>query len=127
MIIIDTSAWINFFRSHDSKSELVRQLIDSDKAAICGPIVTEIWRGFKSKKEYEVLAKMLGGLNLLSQPKDLWEEAGMLGAYTAKKGFSIKSFDLLIAIYALSYDLPILSSDKDFILMKKTGVKIRLL
>jgi predicted nucleic acid-binding protein len=63
---------------------------------------------------------------LLSQPEGLWEEAGDLGYALARKGLTVKSFDLLIATYALSHNAALLACDHDFVLMRKAGIPLQL-
>ena len=51
MILIDTSAWIAFFRDRGHAAVVVDQCLESDEAALCGPIRTKLLRGFKTPKE----------------------------------------------------------------------------
>ena len=126
MILVDTSAWIDFFRGSGKLANEVSDLIDGDLATICGPIVTEIYRGTVRAKERQSLEALLKGIPLLQQPETLWEDAGLLGAFIAKKGFTVKSFDLLIASYAIAADIALLTADRDFNQMRKVGVPLRL-
>ena len=48
------------------------------------------------------------------EPARLWEEAGDLGYLLARKGVSVKTLDLMITVYALAADVPILTGDGDF-------------
>jgi tRNA(fMet)-specific endonuclease VapC len=51
MILVDTSAWIEFFRGRDPVASLVDSAIEHNEAALCGPIVTELRRGLRTRKE----------------------------------------------------------------------------
>ena len=62
----------------------------------------------------------------LPQPTSLWEDAGDLGFALARKGLTVKSLDLLIAAYALTHGVPILTVDRDFRLIGRTGVGLHL-
>lgn len=124
MILIDTSAWIEFFRGRLPLSDAVDEAIDAHEATVCGPIVTELRRGLKSVSERRRVLPLLEGCHSLTDPPDLWEEAGDLGFFLARRGVAAKSIDLLIATYALSHGVPVLSADQDFADMKAVGAKL---
>lgn len=126
MILVDTSAWIDFFRGRGRHCNRVDELLDANQVAICGPVVTELGRGLNVGKEREQVLSLLAGCHLLSQPENLWLEAGELGAYLKKRGANVRTIDLLIAAYALAHALPVLSSDSDFTLIKRAGVGLLL-
>ena len=51
MIVVDTSIWINFFRSHESP---LHQLIEEEEdLALTEIIITEILQGIKKDKDYK--------------------------------------------------------------------------
>ncbi len=127
MVLIDTSAWIDFFKDNSNISNQVAQIIDNNQCCYCGPILTEILRGCHIAKQREALFKIFNDLEQLEDPENLWKEAGLIGATLKKKGYNLKTFDLLIATYALSYDVYLLTKDNDFKLMKKAGLGLRLL
>jgi predicted nucleic acid-binding protein len=62
-----------------------------------------------------------------AQPSTLWEDAGDLGYALRRKGLTVKTFDLLIATYALSHRVALLTTDSDFGFMARTGVSLQLL
>jgi len=127
VILIDTSAWIEFFRNRGAAAELVDVALKEDEAAWCGPIATELRRGLRSPKERTTILPLLGGCHWLTQPNALWEEAGDLGYALRRKGLTVGTVDLLIATYALSHDAQLLAVDGDFAAMKKKGVPLDLL
>jgi predicted nucleic acid-binding protein len=124
MILVDTSAWIEFFRGRGSVADRVDDLLDTDAVAICGPILTELRRGFRSRSERQRVLPLFSACHALEAPKGLWEEAGDLGFSVARKGMAVKTLDLLIATYALSYSVPLLTADRDFALLRKAGVPL---
>ncbi|PWU19246.1 MAG: PIN domain nuclease [Bdellovibrio sp.] len=127
MILVDTSAWIDFFRGRRPLAEMVQQSLEANQVAICGPVMTEILRGFKSEKERNVVLPLLEGCRFLSQPDRLWEDAGNCGFHLRRIGKTVKTLDLLIACYAMAHSATILTSDGDFALMKKAGLDIGIL
>src|SRR5262249_38165526 len=120
MILIDTSAWIDFFRNRRPLADVVDRALDDDEAALCGPIVTELRRGLSSSDRARILAH-LAGCHMVSQPASLWEEAGDLGYLLGRRGLAVKTLDLLIAATALAHDLPVLTRDSDFKHIRDSG------
>ena len=122
MILVDTSAWVDFFRGRGRFASRVDELIEVDQAALCGPVITEIRRGLRFKGERVRVLPLLEGCHLLAQPPDLWDEAGELGGWLRRRGATVKSLDLLIATYALAHGVPLLAADSDFNLMARAGL-----
>ncbi|HEV3031149.1 MAG TPA: PIN domain-containing protein [Polyangia bacterium] len=121
MILIDSSAWVDFFRNRNPLANIVDQAIEDDEATLCGPVITELRRGLSSTGRAKVL-RFLQGCHAVEQPAQLWEEAGDLGYLLGRRGVAVKTLDLLIAATALAYDLPILTRDSDFRHIKESGV-----
>ena len=97
-------------------------MLDSNEVALCGPVITELRRGLRSRAERSKVLGLLRGCQLLEQPPRLWEEAGELGYFVRRRGAAVKTLDLLIAAYALSHGVPLLTADVDFTVMKAMGV-----
>ncbi len=124
MILVDTSAWIDFFRGREPLAGIVADLLETNEVALCGPVVTELRRGLRSRKDRTKVLPLLDGCHNLEQPSALWNEAGDLGSYLGRRGSTVKSLDLLIAAYALAHGVPILSRDSDFGTMKRVGLEL---
>ena len=121
MILVDTSAWIAFFKGGNSTADLVEEFILDNKLALCGPVQSELLRGFKNKKERDTVWPLLDGCHFLEQPDKLWIDAGNCGFALRRKGKTVKTMDLLIACYAIAYQVPMLTLDKDFKTIKAAG------
>ncbi len=104
----------------------VDELLAQNQLAICGPIATELRRGFHSAAERRRVLSLLGGCHFLEQPISLWEEAGELGFLLGRKGRRVKSMDLLVATYALSHSVSLLTRDADFGHMLRLGIPLQL-
>jgi hypothetical protein len=126
LILVDTSAWIAFFRDRGRVAAVVDRALEDDEAALCGPVLTELRRGFVSAVERSKIIPRLLACHQLPQPASLWDEAGDLGFALARKGATVKFLDLLIAAYALAYNTPILTLDRDFQLIARAGVGLHL-
>jgi len=127
LILIDTSAWIAFFRDRGPVASAVDQALEDDEAALCGPVLAELRRGFPTAAERNRTIPLLSACHQLSQPSELWNEAGDLGFVLARKGITVKTLDLLIAAYALSHRIPILTLDSDFRLIARSGVGLHVM
>ena len=126
MILVDTSAWIEFFRGRDPLASAVDEAIANNEAALCGPIETELRRGLISDRERARVLPLLDACHVLPQPEHLWAEAGDLGFALRRRGVTSKTVDLLIATYALSHSATLLTADRDFAAMQKAGVQLQL-
>lgn len=114
MILIDTSAWIDFFRGTEPTATTVQEAVLADTAAICGPVETELRRGLRPGPERSRVLGYLSACRHLTQPTDLWRAAGELGYALQRQGLTVPSLDLLIAVHAISHHVPVLTLDRDF-------------
>jgi predicted nucleic acid-binding protein len=121
VILIDTSAWVDFFRNRRPFADAVSRALDEDEAALCGPVITELRRGLSAADRPRVL-RSLGGCHVVPQSPLLWAEAGDLGYLLGRRGITVKTLDLLIAATALAHDLPLLTRDADFKHIRDSGV-----
>jgi len=124
VILVDTSAWIDFFRGQEPCCDRVDRLLADNDVALCGPVRTELVRGLRSAKDRQKVLPLLQGCHSLAKPAHLWREAGELGSLLGRQGVNVKSLDLLIATYALCHSTEILTNDTDFLLMKRAGVRV---
>jgi len=124
MILIDTSAWIDFFRGKDPLASLVDEALATGEAALCGPIETELRRGLFDGRDRRKVLPLMEGCHFLRDPDHLWVEAGELGYALRRRGVTSKTLDLLIAIYAMAHDCALLTRDSDFQHMKNAGIPL---
>ncbi|MCD6254752.1 MAG: PIN domain nuclease [Deltaproteobacteria bacterium] len=126
-VIIDTSAWIESFKSGgDNKlKELVKRLIIQGDILLPGIIKAEILRGAKNLKEYERLNDLLKGLTYLAVEDSFWERLARFSFELFKKGIIVPLIDTYIALLAIENDVPIVHKDKHFdLIAQKTPLKI---
>jgi predicted nucleic acid-binding protein len=126
VILVDTSAWIAFFRGTGGAAEIVDVALGENQIAWCGPVATELRRGFVSARERTQVLGLLESCHWLDEPHSLWQQAGDLGYALRRKGVTVKTFDLLIATYALSHGVELLTLDSDFVAMRSKGVALKL-
>ncbi|RKY40373.1 MAG: hypothetical protein DRP81_09485 [Candidatus Omnitrophota bacterium] len=126
-VIIDTSAWIESFKSGgDNKlKELVKRLIIQGDILLPGIIKAEILRGAKNLKEYERLNDLLNGLTYLAVEDSFWERLARFSFELFKKGVIVPLIDTYIALLAIENNVPIVHKDKHFdLIAQKTPLKI---
>jgi predicted nucleic acid-binding protein len=126
MILIDTSAWIEFLRDTGSSVCLRVDELLGDDIAICEPVRMEILAGARDDKHLNDLRRLLAGATLLvTEPID-YEEAASLYRVCRRGGETVrKLIDCLIATIAIRSDVSILHNDADFeVLGRHTALRI---
>lgn len=113
-VLIDSSAWIHFLRRTSGWHETVAAILKEDRALTCGLIMMEIFRGARSQKEKRLLEEYFYLLEYVDLSKQDYREAADLAMQLAKKGFIIKTVDLLISHLALKNKCSLLHDDSDF-------------
>ena len=120
MILIDTSAWVEFLRDTGSPvCERVDELLDQD-ISTCDPVRMEILAGARDETHLVDLRRLLArGTHLPTEPTDV-EDAAALYRTCRRGGETVRRLiDCLIAAVALRADVPILHSDGDFVTLAR--------
>lgn len=126
-VLIDTSAWVEFFRdSGTDAARLVDQLLAEDLAATTGVVRAELLQGARNREDFGRLADLFGALEQIPEPADVWDKVADLGYSMRKQGHSgIGIPDLVVAAVALAAATPVLSLDKHFEAMAQaTGLAL---
>ena len=71
-ILVDTSAWIEFFRKKDPYYKVILELIDNGKVCCLGIVLAELLQGAKSQKELDVLKEFLYVFDFLPESTEMW-------------------------------------------------------
>ena len=118
MILVDTSAWVEFLRdSGSSVCEAVSDLLDDDLAT-CDVIVMEVLAGARDDQHLLALRRLLARARLLRITLADYEQAAALHRGCRQRGTTPRSLiDCLIAAVARRADAEILHADRDFTLM----------
>lgn len=115
MILIDTCAWIDFFKSQTGElGNQVFELIETNQAAITGVVIAELLQGIKNEKESQRLQLLLGAIHYLKTEDNDWINAGQLARQLRTKGLTLPLTDILIATIAQRYKVSVLTIDKHF-------------
>ena len=115
MILIDTSAWVDFLRGTGSPvCDRVEDLLDAE-IAVCDAIRMEVLAGARDEQHLQSLRRLLArAVTLPTSPSD-YEDAALLYRSCRRGGETVrKLIDCLIAAVALRNGTPILHADRDF-------------
>ena len=115
MILVDTSAWIEFLRDTASPTCARVDALLSAEVATCHPIRTEVLAGARDERHLQSLRGLLARATLLpTEPVD-YEEAAALFRACRRNGETVrKLIDCLIAAVAIRHEVPLLHADNDF-------------
>ena len=118
-VLIDTPIWSYALRSrkkeYQSEIEQLESLIKDQRALIIGLIRQEVLSGYSDFKKFITLKEKLSYLeNAPIQDSD-YESAAELCNQCRKKGIQGSHIDFLICAVANRLDVPIFTTDKDFV------------
>lgn len=124
-ILVDTSAWIEFFRKKEPWHGAISGLMDDKRFCCSGIILAELIQGAKAEKEMEILRDFRHVFEFLDESVDLWQAAGELSNTLQRKGKSVGLSDCYLAASAKAHKVKILTLDKHFVIIKNAfGVDI---
>lgn len=112
--LVDTGAWIGFFRGIPAIRNLLAKLIVKDEIFTAGPILYELLQGIRSPEEKKQVKEALLSTNYLEMTSNDWEEAASLTSTLRRKGITLPITDILIAHLGKTRNLEILSFDPHF-------------
>jgi predicted nucleic acid-binding protein len=115
VILIDTSAWIEFLRDTGSPvCEEVDRLLAAD-IAICDAVRMEVLAGARDAAHLRALRALLARATMLPTDSEDYETAAALYRTCRRRGESVRTLvDCLIAAVAIREGAPVLQSDRDF-------------
>lgn len=124
-VLIDSSAWIEFFRKNEPYYTTIMELVDNDMVCCIGIIFAELLQGAKSEKELNTIKEFLHVFDFLPEPISSWEKAGELVYSLKQKGKAVGLSDCYIGVLAKSNNIRLLTLDKHFdILKKEIGLQV---
>lgn len=129
MILVDTSAWVEYLRATGSAAAVeVRRLLSNDatQVAMCEPIAMEILSGAADDSRHAKLEQLVNGLPSLAVDAAIdFRTAADIYRAARRAGRTIRSLnDCLIAAVAIRHDARIVHRDIDFdVIAKMTSLK----
>jgi hypothetical protein len=118
MILVDTSAWIDYLRAADTRiaRELTSLINDDAPLVTTEPIVMELLAGADTPARADALERLTNGLPLLGIDSRLdFRQASAVFLAVRRSGKTVRSLvDCLIAAVALRHDVAVLHKDADY-------------
>lgn len=115
MILVDTSAWVEFLR--DTGSPVCQAVDDllADDLAVCDPISMEVLAGARNQRHLGDLRRLLARCTVLpTEPADFETSAALYRTCRTKGETVRKLMDCLIAAVAIRHGAALLHADADF-------------
>ena len=126
MVLIDTSAWVEFLRDTGSTvCRRVDELLDGE-IAVCDPIRMEVLAGARDELHLEALRRLLARATVLPTDAAHFEEAAALFRRCRREGETVRRLiDCLIAAVAIRFGVSVLHRDGDFdVLARHTELEV---
>ena len=132
MILVDTSAIINFLKGKETPGAVLLERLIEDEQPFCINefVYQELLQGSKDEKEFKTLKEYLGEIPqcFLRLGLQSFENAALLNFRCRKKGVTIRSsIDLLIAETAIENNVPLLHDDEDFTNMSRVIPELQII
>lgn len=115
MILIDTSAWIEFLRSggDNTVKSLVKDHLLDGRAAFTCPVMFELVLGARPSEMPDLRMALDLAERIVVTPAH-WDHAASLAATLRVKGLNFPALDLVIASVAFSEGWKLLTTDGHF-------------
>jgi predicted nucleic acid-binding protein len=122
MILIDTSAWIEFLR-RKGRIEIknrVAAFLNLGEAAYCGPIEFELLSGAIGNEFVHIRDAFRFSVRL-HFPAECWQRAAQVERDLRATGVTIPRDDIFVIAAALHHDVALFSCDPHFTLARDKG------
>ena len=125
MILVDTSAWIEFLRDTGSPVCLLVDELLAGEIAICDAVRMEVLAGARDESHLLSLRRLLARAVAIPTLSTDYEDAAALYRRCRREGETVrKLIDCLIASVAIRVGAPVLHSDADFdVLARHTDLR----
>ncbi|MCD4696671.1 MAG: PIN domain nuclease [Bacteroidales bacterium] len=126
MILVDTSVWIDYFNGLKNKhTDKLDELLSSELIIIGDIILAETLQGFRKDKDFVNAKEALSVIACYSiSNKKIAIKSAENFRNLRKKGITIrKTTDMLIGIFCIENNIPLLHNDRDFLPLEMLGLK----
>jgi len=126
MILVDSSAWIEFYRSSGDPqvAGAVAKAIEEDAVCTNGIIQAEIVSFAPDRKSFDLLTADFRAFHWLEFERQDFDLASRLGFDLRRRGITVPATDLIIAAGAIHADATLYHLDSHFDqITKHTGLK----
>ena len=116
MILIDTSAWIEFFRKkgNPEAKNRVASLLNGDEAAYTCPVMMELMAGAREPAELELISETLSLCQRIVFQAEFWERAAQIERTLRQRGVTVPRDDVLVATVVCEHRMTLLCRDAHF-------------
>jgi predicted nucleic acid-binding protein len=128
VILVDTSAWIDYFRGLDAAhTDLLDRELSQNRIATGDLILAEFLQGFREESAYQEAKGLMDTLEYFDM---VGREIAMASAQNyrmlRKEGVTVrKTIDVLIATFCIANDFELLHNDRDFEpIQRKLGLRV---
>ena len=122
-VLVDTPIWSYALRTrkkeYEYEIEQLELLIKDQRALIIGPIRQEILSGYSDFKKFRKLEEKLSYFENTPIIDSDYQSAAEMCNQCRKKGIQGSHIDFLICAVAIRLEVPIFTTDKDFLQYKK--------
>ncbi len=128
MILVDSTVWVDYFRSADTPQvALLDSYLGRTRLAVGDLIAAEVLQGVRNARDFKLVKQTFDAflhVNLVGY--DLAVKASQNYRYLRDRGVTIrKTIDTLIATYCIEHDFELLHADRDFVpFAKHLGLKV---
>ena len=122
MYLVDTSVWIEVFRTPERFN--LEEVIDFDEAVTCLPVIQEVLQGFKDEAAFRIARNAMHALPVIESPlrPEVMDDAAGLYRQARRAGLDVRSgIDCLIAACSLRAGLTVLHRERDFALLARVS------
>lgn len=122
-VLADTSVWSLALRRNKSKNlditTELKHLIDDARVQMIGSIRQELLSGIKSLSQFNKLKQYLSAFPDLPLNEEAYELAAHFFNECRQEGIQGSNIDFLICSVSKLFDIPIFTTDKNFLQYKK--------
>lgn len=114
-VLIDTSIWVEYFRGKNHELvESVKGLIRTQRAVLCGIVLSELLSGVRARKDRDTLKQTLDALEYAEVSMATWIATGEMSRSIRQQGIGVPLTDLIVAALALENDSELFTLDSHF-------------
>ena len=118
-VVADSSVWIDYLNDDFDSVEVLdldRLLEQNGNILLCPTVYQEVLQGIRTEKMFQYVKSLFSQFKMLGASFPYIEDIAVdLYRSLRAKGITIrKANDCLIAAYAIYYNVPVLSKDRDF-------------
>lgn len=130
MVVVDSSVWIDFFRSTPSHAVVaLKRLLEQGVVQIIVPdlVLFEVLRGFRHERDHRQAKALMQSLQVESTVNaHLALAAANHYRALVSQGYTVKSaVDILLGAFCIENDYTLLHQDRDFEMMHRIrGLKV---